>query len=507
MPNEAAAQAESSTETEAISVDDIADHGLPSALAQLLRTARHYLAQAMDTMKEVASRTSDSDWSEHTEQLHRVASFVEDRVTALELGQRSFLLPDQFQRFSALLRQRRESAHLSRSELSKRAGLSERTIKNIENGQVSPSRDTLLRLLEVEELSLTWKDVLGDLPQLGAATDESSDSSFNCYIPPGYEPLRMFQQHVRMLNGPGGHIEQTNAYLEHRSALSYVAMCNEPGFVTTYRAKYPFDELAHRMIEAGGESPFKVIALGAGDGYLEVRLVQNLLSRCKSPDIELLLFDISQPLLTTAYQHAIDTFGEQSAVHTLLAHGSVYDLAQYPTKSSYTPTKGRRQRDLPTMLGYTLANLDSEPRFFQHSLAHCQAGDMLLLDFQQRPSPVGASEDEVRRQDPAFHHPFNKVYADWLGAPFRAHCLNYLSHEFALQLVNHSLIPGSYQMDAIATVRSRSHAERRFSMFRFKRYDGALLAESLARFGWEKLVALPIGESDRAPVAMLLVKR
>ncbi len=505
MLNEAASQSDSSTETEALAVDDTADHGFPSALAQLLRTARHYLGQAMDTMREVASRTSDSDWNEHTEQLRRVASFVDDRVTALLLGQRSFLLPDQFQHFSALLRQRRESAHLSRSELAKRSGLSDRTIKNIENGHGSPSRDTLLRLLEVAELALTWKDVLGDPPQLGTATDESSDSSFNCYIPPGYEPLRMFQQHVRMLNGPGGHIEQTNAYLEHRSALSYVSMCNEPGFVTTYRAKYPFDALAQRIMEAGGEGPFKVIALGAGDGYLEVRLVQNLLSRCKSPDIELLLFDISQPLLTTAYQHAIDTFGEQSAVHTLLVHGNFHDLAQYP-QVSYTPAKGRRCR-IYTMLGYTLANLDSEPRFFVHSLAHCKAGDMLLLDFQQRPSPVAASEDELRRQDPAFRNPFPKVYADWLGAPFRAHCLNYLSHEFSLQLVNHSLIPGSYQLDAIATVRTRSHAERRFSMFRFKRYDEALLAETLARFGWEKLVALPIGESDRAPVAMLLVKR
>ena len=73
--------------------------------------------------------------------------------------------------------------------------------------------------------------------------------------------------------------------------------------------------------------------------------------------------------------------------------------------------------------------------------------------------------------------------------------------------MNHCLIPGSYQMDAIANVRTRSHADRRFSMFRFKRYDEVLLAETLARFGWEKLVARPIGESDRAPVAMLLVKR
>ena len=505
MLNEAAAQSSSSTETEALCADDIADHGLPSALAQLLRTARHYLAQSMDAMTEVASRTSDSDWNEHTEQLRRVAAFVEDRVTALELGQRSFLLPDQFQRFSVLLRQRRESAHPTRGEVSKRAGLSERTIKNIENGQVSPSRDTLLRLLEVEELKLTWKDVLGDLPQLGPVSEESSDSSFNCYIPPGYEPLRMFQQHVRMLNGPGGHIEQTNAYLEHRSALAYVAMCNEPAFVTTYRAKYPFDDLAGQMLATGGERPFKVIALGAGDGYLEVRLVQNLLSRCKSPDIELLLFDISQPLLTAAYQHAVDTFSEKSGVHTLLAHGNFHDLGQYP-QVSCMPTKDRRKR-IYTMLGYTLSNLDSEPRFFQHSFAHCQSGDMLLLDFQQRPSMVGASDEEIRRLDPVFRNPFPQAHAEWLGAPLRAHCLDCTGHDFAFELVTHTLIPGSYALDAVATVRTRSQAERRFSMFRFKRYDEALLTESLARFGWEKIVCLPIGESDRAPMAMLLVKR
>jgi hypothetical protein len=155
----------------------------------------------MDTMREVASQTSDSDWNEHSEQLRRVASFVEDRVTALDLGQRSFLLPDQFQRFSTLLRQRRESAHLSRSELSQARRTLGSDHQEHRERPGSPSRDTLLRLLEVEELALTWKDVLGDPPQ-PTATDESSDSSFNCYIPPGYEPLRMFQQHVRMLNGP-----------------------------------------------------------------------------------------------------------------------------------------------------------------------------------------------------------------------------------------------------------------------------------------------------------------
>ena len=37
--------------------------------------------------------------------------------------------------------------------------------------------------------------------------------------------------------------------------------------------------------------------------------------------------------------------------------------------------------------------------------------------------------------------------------------------------MNHCLIPGSYQMDATATVRTRSQAKRYFSMVR--------------RFGWE----------------------
>ncbi len=504
MSQTAAALGASSTETEALSGEEVAEHLPPSVLSQLLRTMRHHIAQATDVMRQVATQTSDGEWEEQATHLRRIAAFVEDRMIALDLGQRSFLLPDQFQRFSTLLRQRRESAHLSGIELSKRAGLSLRTIKNIESGQVSPSRETVLRLLEVEELALTWKDVLDD-PAEPNSSPSATDTSYNCYIPPGYEPLRMFQQFVRMLNGPGGHIEQTNAYLEHRSALAYVTMCNDAENVIMYRANYPFDVLSRRIVTESGHSPLKVIALGAGDGRLEVRLVQHLVTRCTNPDIELLLFDISQPLLSTAYQHALDTFGEQSAVHTLMVQGNFHDLAGYP-QVSYLPTKGRRRR-IYTMLGYTLANLDNEPRFFQHSMAHACAGDLLLLDFQQRTTPTTSSEQDIRSSDPALRVALPKAYAEFLAAPIRTHCHDYLSHDFSLRLDTQCLIPGSYGLDAVATVRTRSQTERRFSMFRFKRYDEALLAESLARFGWEKLVSLPIGESDRAPVAMLLVKR
>ncbi len=80
-----------------------------------------------------------------------------------------------------------------------------------------------------------------------------------------------------------------------------------------------------------------------------MRFVQHLLGELDKPDIELVLFDISQPLLNTAYQYALDTFGEQSPVHTLMMQGNFHDLAQYP-QVSYAPAKGRRRR-IYTVLG------------------------------------------------------------------------------------------------------------------------------------------------------------
>lgn len=498
------AQTTSTPSTEMDSADDIAEHSPTALLAQHLRTTRQHITQAMEAMREVVSLSDgDDEWVKQTEQLGRIASFVEDRCALFDLGQRSFLLPDQFQRFSTLLRQRREAAHLSRNELGKRAGLSDRTIKNIEHALVSPSRDTVVRLLEVAELSLTWTDVLGDPVKL--EPDSTTENGYNCYIPPGYEPLRMVQQLVRMLNGPGGHIEQTYAYLEHRSAIAYMALGHDPAYVARYRAIYPLAELAKRVSTECGQSLLKVIALGPGDGNLEVRFVQQLLSEMTKPDIELVLFDISQPLLNAAYQHALDTFGEQSPVHTLLLQGNFHDLALYP-QVSYAPTKGRRRR-IYTMMGNTLANLDNEPRFFQHCMSHCQSGDFLILDIRRRQASLDASEDTIRKADPVLRGAFPKANAEFLSTPLRMHCPDLVSYDFSYALETQCPIPGSYALDAVATVRAKGQTERRFSMFRFKSYDEQKLVQSLARFGWECLLSLPIGPQDHAPLAMLLVKR
>jgi DNA-binding XRE family transcriptional regulator len=502
MRKVALATSEPSTETDA--ADDIAEHSPTALLAQHLRTTRYHIAQAIAAMREVVTLSDGNEgWAAHLEQLGRIASFVEDRCALFDMGQRSFLLPDQVQHFATLLQKRRESAHLSRVELGKRAGLSDRTIKNIEHAQTSPSRDTVVRLLDVAELGLTWTDVLGD--PVKQEPDSTSENGYNCYIPHGYDSVGMVLHLAQILNGPGGHVEQTNAYLEHRSAIAYVAMGNDPAYVARYRAIYPLAELARRLSTECGQSLLKVIALGPGDGNLEVRFVQLLLDEMTKPDIELVLFDISQPLLNTAYQHALDTFGEQSPVHTLMLQGTFLDLAHYP-QVSYAPAKGRRRR-IYTMLGNTLANLDNEPRFFKHCMSHCQPGDFLVLDIRQRQAAPDASEAEIRRADFVLRGPFSKTHADWLSTPIRTHCPDLVSCEFAMELETQCPIPGSYALDAVATVKTRDRGERRFSMFRFKSYDQAMLVQSLARFGWECLLSLPIGPQEHAPLAMLMMKR
>ena len=501
MRNAAQTTIDPSTEPDA--AEDIAEHSPPALLAQHLRTTRQHIAQAIEAMREVAALSDDDDWDRHAEQLGRIARFVEDKCMLFDLGQRSFLLPDQFQRFSTVVRQRRESARLSRNELSKRAGLSERTIKNVENALVSPSKDTVVRLLEVTELGLTWTDVLGEPTK--SEPEFSLDSRYNCFIPHGYDSVRMVQQLWQMLSGPGGHVEQTFVYLEHRSAIAYLTMGHEPAYVSRYRAIFPLAELAQRAVTLCGEAPLKVIALGPGDGNLEVRFVQQLLSESKSPDIELVLFDISQPLLNTAYQHALDTFGEQSPVHTLMIQGNFHDLASYP-QVSYSPAKGRRRR-IYTILGNTLANLDNEPRFFRHCMSHCEPGDLLILDIRSRQAPLGASSDEIRQSDYGLCRPFSKAHSDWLGTPIRMHCPDLVSCEFSMDLDMHCPIPGSYALEAVATIKTKDQRVRRFSMARIKSYDQQLLCETLARFGWECLQPLPIGPQEHAPLAMLLMKR
>ena len=439
-----------------------------------------------------------SSWDTQARRLRKVIEFVEQEHAASIDG---CIVPtgtEQASRFAQLLLAKRKAAGLKLSELAKLAGVSARTISNVEQNRFAVSRDTLQRLRAIPQLDLQPADI--------AKAVTEHDDGYNCHIPPGYDTLEMVKDLEALLRGPGCHIEQTNAYLEHRSAMAYVANSQDPAYVAQFREAYPCKAIANKIVAESEKKPLKVIALGPGDGHLEVRLLQHLLGKLKETEIKFVLFDISQPLLTTAYQHTLESLGARSTVETSMVQGNFHNLAQYPQVTGNISKANIKQTRVYLMMGLTISNLDNELRFFLHNFSHCQTGDFLVLDFQQRRSPPTATEAEVRRSDPALNRPVPTATEEWLSTTLRLHCPDLISYQFALELEPQCLIPGSYMLDAIATVNTKTQAERRFSIFRFKRYDEELLLRTLTRFGWHCVTSIAFG-AEKSVVALLLVKR
>src|SRR5689334_440491 len=84
------------------------------------------------------------------------------------------------------LRERREMAGMSRAALALRAGVSETTVKNLENGRTNATRTTLLQLCAINELKL-------NLAELLPLTGEAEGPPLNCWLAPGFDPIGMAQ--------------------------------------------------------------------------------------------------------------------------------------------------------------------------------------------------------------------------------------------------------------------------------------------------------------------------
>lgn len=175
-----------------------------------------------------------------------------------------------------------------------------------------------------------------------------------------------------MLNGQGGSVEQTYAYLDPKSALNWYTLSNQSSYATIYRENMPLSGMAAQIQEWIAHAPLDFIALGPGDGKQEVRLLQHLLEDPESrqaktrTDISLYLLDISQPLLSEAYRYASETLGGRSGVTVWAVQGNFHHLPRY-TQLHYAPQRANRRR-LIAMFGNTLGNLDNEPSFFRHCL-------------------------------------------------------------------------------------------------------------------------------------------
>ena len=488
-----------------VNEDDMAKPGPEESLRavriQALDLVGHLQAIATD-----APREQKPAWLAHIGMLQDLVLFVE-RAQAPAAPPKSAgpaLTAQQLQEFGKLLRDKRNAASLSRIRLARKAKLSDATIKFLETARHPPSRATLIRLISVEELKLTWADVPGhpsppaaerppvvEMPELTA--------SLNCWMTPTSEPVREVLALGRVLNGAGGHVEQTNAYLDHQSAAAYIALCQQSSSTAGLRASAPMAEAARRILAVSGPVGFHIIALGPGDGTLEVRLVQHLVETAHTPSTELSLLDISQPMLSCAYKHAADALGVQANVRIWAMQCNFHDLPLY--SQMYLPHGRRKRQRIFCMLGGTLADLDSEPRFFQHSLQGCSRGDLLLLDMRVARSAT-LDPEEIKKRDKAWSRGLSSAQAAWLAGPLWRHCKDLLNVQFHWNLDTHCPVPGSYALDAVATVQVRGREDRQFSMFRFRRYTPSKLAECLSQLGWDEIGALPYGGAEPASLQL-----
>lgn len=445
--------------------------------------------------------------------LHDISHFVDlksNLVSDLTGRREPRLSRETLLQFGKLLKDRRLSARLSRAALGKKTGLSEATIKFIETARTRPTRGTLLRLMAVEELQLTWADlaILRELPlpiERGSLSQKDSRAgSMNWYVTPGYDGVRLVEDLARFLQGAGGLVEQTSAYLDHHSALDYLAMTRGSAVTMAHHSKIPLHEIAKAIIATSSQAGLNVIVLGAGNGVLETKLVQDLISMQSQVDADLCLLDISQPLLSVAYKHAVDTLGGISGMHIWAMQGNFHRLGSY-TQLHYQPSSRMQRTRVYTILGCTLANLDDEVQFLMNNLnAVARSEDYLVIDLQLA---WGKTPEEVMANDPALKGEIPKATARWLEGPIRRSCPDVKDIQMRCRL-DPAPMQGSYTLTVLAHLRSQSQGERVFSMFRFRRHDKALFVRTMSELGWDLVAAPPMqNEQGREISAVLLFRR
>lgn len=388
-----------------------------------------------------------------------------------------------------LLRRRREAAGMSQQRLADRAGLAPKTIRNMENGQHRPSRETLGRLLAVAELGLIATDLL-----LMSENHERPNSWFL----PSYDRKRLVDQMSETLNSAGGVLEQTSLYLDDQSAADWIALCGNPAFTTSLR-KVPFDRIAERIASAVGGRGLDINVLGCGDGRSEVSLVEEICARRGGTDLRLNLLDISHTLLSTAHNHATERLARLGVqIETL--HGDFHQLARYSMLLPRPETVNRRR--LYVMLGHTLANLDNEVTFFRNALSLTAPGDLCLLDVQVAYAPTDRP-DEIRRLDPPLVNGPPEGHQRWFTGPVRRFCQNLKSYQVGIDLNLLCPIPGSYELNCSAVVERTNGTSQQYQLYRVRRYDPVQLQRACEGFSWRPLQTLTYGPNDRAIVMLL----
>lgn len=403
--------------------------------------------------------------------------------------------------FGEVLRHHRDEAKLTQEQVADFSGLSLSYVRKLEQGSKPPSRNVLLALCSIPDLKL----VPAEVTALPAVREYSYRLAPNWYVSPNFDSVQMLHDFAQQLNGGGGSVEQTYVYLDHKSALDWIQLCNTPSYVAAFRESMPHSAIAKRLREVVGQVGLDVIALGPGDGKSEVRLVQQILEESDRPNLRFYLFDVSQPLLSRAFKHAADTFGDDPGVFVCGIQGNFHQLPRY-MQLHYTPARSHRRR-VYVLLGATLGNIDNEPQFFQSAFAGAAPGDLLIFDvgfvFTESIDPA-----VLQRQDPVLSKPIPEGHQRWLAGPLQRYCHDIQAVSFSVRLDSNRPLSGSYGLQVMAQVNLPGMQTKEFCMWQVRRYQASSLVQCLREFGWEHVGQIPfMGSKVRPPQGVLIFQK
>jgi len=402
------------------------------------------------------------------------------------------------QHWSGLLKTRREAAGMTRLRLAELSGVPEAALQGLEDGGYAPSQMALLHLLSVPQLKLE----ISDLPWEASAIDPNL--ALNCWLAPGFDPVKMVKELSLQVNSHGGHIEQSYLYMDHMSAAHWCAIAEQTDY-DAMQSSMPLDRCAARILRQVGSGGLDMIALGPGSARNEVRLVKQLLVQAGHADLRLYLLDISQPLLSVAYRHAAEVLADYGGA-VFAIQGNFHHLPRYG-QLLYSPRRAHRRR-LITMLGHTFSNLENELRFMRNSLVGFASGDLLLIDC--RLAYAGSDKpEEIKAKDPTLNgrrsDDLRQRWDEFLSGPFKRYGADKCEVEIVPTLDNSCAVPGSYGVDLRAVVRS-AEAEREFSVYYGRRYEPVQLIQALRREGWDLVEQFAYG-GDSSPCLLLLLRK
>ena len=404
--------------------------------------------------------------------------------------------PIDWVKFGERLLQRRTAAALTQEWLADRVGVTATTIRQLEHHTRKARRSLMLKLLAVPELNLRVSDI-----ELSAEMSAGYRHTPTSWLGMTYDPVSMVTQLSETLNGQSGQLEQTLVYIDHQSAKDWLTTCNSPEYGPEFRDTLPLAAMSRRIASLVGEQALTVNALGCGDGKTEAMLVKHLQMQLRMPkQTELFLLDVSHSLLNAAYRHCCETLPD---IRTYTIHGSFLDLPKLPMLVS--PLRGRMR--LYAMLGFTLINLNDELRFFRDTLSCCEPGELFLFDLQIARAPA-SERQKILKLDPIGNGKLRPSQATFLSGPIRRYCQGAEEIDIRWELAPSGGVPGSYGFDAIARVTMRDgRPDRRFLMFRVRRYDPKLLSDSLAELGWKTIERIDYGPDGKKTLALMLLQK